>query len=114
MSHSPFSLISLADDSNGFLGDCIEAGSHGLRTVSKNISKAGQGRLFNYCISEAFENRYQGWDWAWTLAQLGADLVTTSDDRVRLFDLLGRWQIVANWQTNCLLGVAILISNEQK
>ena len=82
--------ISQADDSNGFLGDCIAAGLHGLRTVSKNLSKAEQGRLFDYCFSEAIESRYNGWDWGWTLSQLGADLVTTSDDRIRLFDLLDK------------------------
>lgn len=83
-------VIEHADDSNGLLGDCIEAALDGLRTVSKNLSKPEQGRLFDYCVSEAFESRYKGWDWCWTLAQIAADLVTASDNRVRLFELLDK------------------------
>ena len=82
--------IEHADDSNGLLGDCIESGLDGLRTVSKNLSKAEQGRLFDYCVSEAFESRYKAWDWSWTLAQIAADMVIRSDERQRVFDLLDK------------------------
>jgi uncharacterized Zn finger protein len=82
--------ISHADDSNGLLGDCIEAGLHGLRTVSENLSKPEQGRLFDYCVSEAFESRYKDWDWGWALAQIAADRVTGSEERQRVFDLLDK------------------------
>ena len=82
--------ISHADDSNGLLGDCIESGLHGLQAVSKALPKLEQGRLFDYCISEAFESRYKGWDWGWALAQIAADMVIHSEERQRVFDLLDK------------------------
>lgn len=82
--------ISHADDSNGLLGDCIESGVQGLRVVSKIQSKPEQGRLFDYCISEAFESRHKDWDWGWALAQIAADRVTQSEERQRVFELLDK------------------------
>jgi hypothetical protein len=83
-------VIEQADDSNGFLGDCIESGLVGLRAVSNILSKPEQGRLFDYCVSEAFKSPYKGWDWCWTLAQIAADMVTTLEERQRVVELLDK------------------------
>lgn len=83
-------VIEQADDSGGVLANCIDSGLEGLRSSSNDLSVQEQGKLFDYCVSEAFESRYKGWDWSWTLAQIAADRVVTSEERLRVFELLDK------------------------
>ncbi len=83
-------VIEHADDSGGVLASSIDSGLDGLRSSSNHLSVQERGRLFDYCVSEAFESRYKGWDWCWTLAQIAADMVTSLEERQRVFELLDK------------------------
>jgi len=83
-------VIEHADDSGGVLASSIDSGLDGLRSSSNHLSVQERGRLFDYCVSEAFESRHKGWDWCWTLAQISADMVTSSEERQRVFELLDK------------------------
>jgi uncharacterized Zn finger protein len=46
--------------------------------------------VFNYCVQEALNEKYVGWDWGWDLAEVAAGLVSTTAQRAALFTTLDR------------------------
>jgi hypothetical protein len=79
-----------ADDSTGSLGGCIWAGLDCLQRAAQALAVEESRSLFAYCLQEASHERYAGWDWGWDLVQLAADLISTPDERRKVFDALDR------------------------
>lgn len=77
-----------ADDSNGSLGGCISYSIIYLGEVAQFLGEVQRNDLRIYLSNEALDEKYSGWDWAWDLAQLAADLITTTDERQQVFQML--------------------------
>jgi hypothetical protein len=82
--------IGEADDSSGNLGDCIAHALGGLDRIAQVAASSQRRALFDYCINEAPQPRYKGWDWQWTLLRLAAKLIQTPVQQEQLFAALDR------------------------
>jgi len=81
-------VIPHADDSNGDLGDCLVVSLENLKNISSTLTIAEQETLFDYCLSEAVKEVYEGWDWGWDLARIAAGIIKNEIQRHRLYDVL--------------------------
>lgn len=77
--------LQYADDSDGEISGCIEEAFEHLERAARQLDSGQKTDLFAYCLSEAFEEQYQGWDSGWTFLMQAADLVTTRQQREALF-----------------------------
>jgi hypothetical protein len=80
--------ISQADDSNGQLGDCISWSFEGLTSIAESMRGKVREEFFKYCLMESPKELYSGWDWGWEFANLAAKLLSTSEERSLLFQVL--------------------------
>jgi hypothetical protein len=80
--------LQAADDSNGSLGGCIWSGLDLLERAAKALPVEENRSLLEYFLEEAQHERYAGWDWGWELARLATDLISTPEERGRVFDAL--------------------------
>lgn len=82
--------IEHADDSNGGLSSCISLAFDFLDRAIAMLSPDGRGPLFAYCMAEALDEKYIGWDWGWNLAEVAAKMVHTPEQRNALFTTVDR------------------------
>jgi hypothetical protein len=80
--------IGHADDSSGELGAAIETALQGLRETIQRLDKPQRREVFAYCLDRAQQEAFRGWDWAWDLLDIAADLIDSPADRARLDDAL--------------------------
>jgi uncharacterized Zn finger protein len=77
-----------ADDSSGLLGDCIRDSVEVLQAMAPKLQGKARDEFFQYCLTEAAKAPYRDWDWCWDLAEIAANLLTTAEERLKVFELL--------------------------
>ncbi len=77
-----------ADDSNGYLGECISSALEGIEKCAAGLAAPAKRALFTYCLDEAQSARFSGWDWRWDLLDIAANIVETPEERATLFEML--------------------------
>lgn len=83
------SLLQQADDSNGEIGSIIEEALEGLSICARLVKGALRQEMLDYLFTEFEHKRYDEWsDWRWNFLEIAAQIVTTSDERDRLFKKL--------------------------
>lgn len=75
------SAIAHADDSNGELAGCISLSIEGLEVCARLLTGAAQEALFKYCLEQARQQDYSGWDWQWDMLYLAREMVDSSSRR---------------------------------
>lgn len=82
-------LLQQADDSNGEIGSIIEEAIEGLSICARLVKGDLRQEMLNYLFIEFEHKRYDEWsDWKWNFLEIAAQIVTTSDERDRLFKRL--------------------------
>jgi uncharacterized Zn finger protein len=82
--------LQYSDDSDGYIGGAIEQAFDYLEDTIPALNPADRAASFEYCLSEAFQPKYQGWDWRWSFLEAAAELVHNADERAVLFEALDR------------------------
>jgi uncharacterized Zn finger protein len=82
--------IEYTDDSTGALGGCIDSTCEILADVAMRLDGNLRHELFEYCLEKAPVDPFIEWDWGWFFAQLAADLITTQEERIRVFEMLDK------------------------
>jgi uncharacterized Zn finger protein len=77
-----------ADDSMGALGDCISFALDGLQRAAEELASPERAEIFTYCVTQAPQEPYSGWDWGWELAVIAAELAETPQQQKTLFATL--------------------------
>lgn len=76
--------IGRADDSSGELGEVNGLAVQGLTESIQHLDKPQRADLLTYCLDRAPKEDFRGWDWAWDLLHMAADLIDSPADRDRL------------------------------
>ncbi len=79
-----------ADDSNGEIGGAIEEAFERLERTAEALPASEKLDLLNYCLSEAFQEKYAGWDWKWDWLKVAGKLIGAQQERTEVFQALDR------------------------
>jgi uncharacterized Zn finger protein len=83
-------VLQEADDSNGEIGGAIEEAFGRLERVTELLSAEEKRDLLRYCLAEAFQEKYDGWDWKWDWLRLAGQLAESQQERNEVFQALDR------------------------
>jgi len=82
-------VFNYADDSNGYLSDCVSVVWDILFAISETSPEPGMEKeLFEFCIQGINDHAFEGWDWEWTFFELAIKLAKTEKDLNLLESLL--------------------------
>lgn len=76
--------INHADDSSGELGEVISMAVQGLSDSIPHLDKPQREDVFAYCLDRAQKGDFRGWDWAWDLLNIAAEMANDPSHRSRL------------------------------
>jgi hypothetical protein len=79
-----------ADDSNGEIGGAIEETFERLERAAELLPAAEKRGFLSYCLAEAFQEKYAGWDWKWDWLRVAGKLVGSQQERNEVFQALDR------------------------
>lgn len=77
-----------ADDSNGMLGGNVERALNGLAECAERLAGPDRDALLHYCLNQATNSQFEGWDYRWSLLEVAADLIDSPVQRAALFATL--------------------------